>query len=106
MGAEKLSLATDKSERPKDSALNVLDWGQVWTPLAGLIDPKAEEARLSKEAKKLGKYIAAAESKLANPEYLKKAPEDVVAETGERLAAMGIRLAEVERALAVVKNLG
>ncbi|MDR0622694.1 MAG: valine--tRNA ligase [Deltaproteobacteria bacterium] len=106
MGAEKLSLATDKSERPKDSALNVLDWGQVWTPLAGLIDPKAEEARLSKEAQKLGKDIAAAENKLANPDYLKKAPEDVVAETGERLTSMGIRLAEVERALAVVKNLG
>jgi valyl-tRNA synthetase len=106
MGAEKLSLASDYGERPKDSASNVLDWGQVWTPLAGLIDPKAEEARLGKEGEKLGKEIGAAKKKLSNPEYLGKAPEDIVEETRERLAAMEARLAAVERALSVVRDLG
>jgi valyl-tRNA synthetase len=106
MGAERLGLATDYGERPPDSASNVLDWGQVWTPLAGLIDPKSEEARLSKEAGKLSKDIQAAQRKLQNQDYLDKAPGDVVSETRERLAAMGARLSAVERALDVVRKLG
>ncbi|MDR1677043.1 MAG: valine--tRNA ligase [Deltaproteobacteria bacterium] len=105
MGAEKLSLARDDSQKPKDSASNVLDWGQVWTPLAGLIDPKAEETRLNKEAGRLAKDIKAAQSKLSNPDYLNKAPEDIVQETREKLTAMEAREVAIDRALAVLKNL-
>jgi valyl-tRNA synthetase len=102
MGADSLRLAGDDSGRPPDSAANVLDWGQVWTPLQGLIDPGAEAARLSREAERLAKDIGAASSKLGNPGYLAKAPEDVVSETRERLAALEDRLAAVRRALGVV----
>jgi valyl-tRNA synthetase len=105
MGAEKLTLAESEMDRPKNSAANVLYWGQVWTPLIGLIDPEAERARLDKEAQKLGKDIKSAQDKLANPEYINKAPEDIVAETKTRLENMETRLAAVKRALEVVKNL-
>ncbi|MDR2300665.1 MAG: valine--tRNA ligase [Deltaproteobacteria bacterium] len=105
MGAEKLSLAENFNERPKDSASNVLDWGEIWTPLTGLIDPASEEARLNKEADKLANDINAANNKLANPDYLKKAPEEIVSETREKLEAMETRLASIKRALDVVKGL-
>ncbi|MDR2386825.1 MAG: class I tRNA ligase family protein, partial [Deltaproteobacteria bacterium] len=106
MGAEKLSLADHFSQRPKDSASNVLDWGEIWTPLAGLIEPASEESRLKKEADKLVRDLKGAQAKLENPEYLFKAPEEIVTETRERLAALETRLAAVQRALEVVKKLG
>jgi valyl-tRNA synthetase len=105
MGAESLRLASSYSDKPKDSASNVLDWGEVWTPLAGLIDPASEETRLSKEADKLSKDIIMAAAKLANPEYVNKAPEDIVEETRAKKAAMESRLNAVERALEVVRSL-
>ncbi|MDR1309721.1 MAG: hypothetical protein LBL95_07490 [Deltaproteobacteria bacterium] len=46
--------------------------------------------------------ITAASSKMANAGYLAKAPEDVVSETRDRLAALEDRLAAVRRALGVV----
>lgn len=59
----------------------------VCLPLAGLVDVKAEEARLEKALAKLGKEIGGLEKKLGNETFLAKAPDDVVAEQRERLAA-------------------
>jgi valyl-tRNA synthetase len=73
--------------------------------LAGHIDPKAESARLLKEAEKLKKDIGAAQAKMDNPEYLKKAPEEIVLETRERLEAMNNKLKALERSLELVKDL-
>ncbi|MDR0354487.1 MAG: valine--tRNA ligase [Deltaproteobacteria bacterium] len=105
MGADQLTLAGGEEERSKDSASSVLDWGQVWTPLAGHINPSAEIKRLSKEIDKLNADVKAAETKLASEEYTSKAPEDVVAETRERLEAMRQRTIALSRALDLVSLL-
>jgi valyl-tRNA synthetase len=105
MGASSIELAGNSQAKPSEAASNILAWGEVWTPLAGHIDPQAETARLLKEADKLQKDIKAAKAKLENPDYLEKAPEEIVEETRERLEAMLAKLEAVDRSLALVQAL-
>jgi len=72
-------------------------------PLGAIIDVAAESIRLAKEIGKLDGEIAGTEKKLANAEFVAKAPEEVIAENRERLAlgiAKRARLKEALRRLA------
>ena len=76
-GMDKLTLlAADAEAPPAASALH----GELrlLTPLAGVIDPAAERARLKKLRAQTEKALQAAENKLANPQFLEKAPPPVV----------------------------
>ncbi|MFW5835108.1 MAG: valine--tRNA ligase, partial [Pseudomonadota bacterium] len=53
-------------------------------PLRGAVDLAAERARLAKEIQKLEKDVRQLDAKLANPQFVAKAPADVVAEQTER----------------------
>jgi valyl-tRNA synthetase len=59
---------------------------EIVMPLAGLIDVAAEKARIGKDIAKADKEIATLEKKLANPQFIERAPEEVVAEQRARLA--------------------
>ncbi|MDC7674993.1 valine--tRNA ligase [Asticcacaulis machinosus] len=54
--------------------------------IAEFIDLKAEEARLLKDIAAFDKSIDGTRRKLDNPEFVKKAPEEVIEENRERLA--------------------
>jgi valyl-tRNA synthetase len=69
---------------------------ELYLPLEGLLDLDEERARLDRELAALGAERARAEAKLANPNFLEKAPAPVVAKARERLA-------EVDQALAKVR---
>ncbi len=79
-------LAADAEPPPAAAALH----GELrlLTPLAGLIDPAAENARLSKLVTQAEKALQAAENKLANPQFLNKAPDEVVQATWDRQTAL------------------
>jgi valyl-tRNA synthetase len=66
-------------------------WAEVVMPLAGLIDVEAEKARLAKDITKAEREIGNLEKRLSNPQFLEKAPEDVVAELRGRLDDEGTR---------------
>src|SRR6266508_4403407 len=73
---------------PAGFARLVADGAQVLVPLAGVLDPEVERARLSK---RLGQIEAEAEQvnqKLRNERFVAKAPEDVVQKERSRLAAL------------------
>jgi valyl-tRNA synthetase len=55
-------------------------------PVAEFIDLAAERARLVKETARLAGEIQRTAGKLANPDFIARAPEDVVEENRERLA--------------------
>ncbi|MGL4208157.1 MAG: class I tRNA ligase family protein, partial [Candidatus Adiutrix sp.] len=105
VGAEKLTQVEVSAIKPKDAALSVFPWGEVWTPLAGHIDPTAEMSRLIKELNALAKDMKSAESKLNNHDYLKKAPEEIVEETRQRLKDMAVRHKTLEQSLATLKEM-
>ncbi len=71
---------------PKGAVQSVLDGTSWLLPLADVVDLESERARLKREIDKLGAEIGKLDKKLANKEFLAKAPESVVAEQRERKA--------------------
>ena len=71
----------------------------VLLPLAGVIDLGKERARLSKEIEMLNKTIAGIEKKLANENFVSKAPVEVVQENRDRQTAAEAEKAKLVEAL-------
>jgi valyl-tRNA synthetase len=75
-------------------------------PVAGFIDLAAERARLIKEIKALDVEIDRISKKLANPDFVARAPEEVVDENRERLAEAQAAKARLEAALRRLQSMG
>src|SRR3954466_4006055 len=70
-------------ERAPQGAVQLIVRGEVAAlPLQGVIDIAAEKARLEKELTRVQSDIVRIDAKLANPDFIARAPEDVV--EGER----------------------
>ncbi|MCO5093319.1 valine--tRNA ligase [Bosea sp. (in: a-proteobacteria)] len=85
---------------PGQSAQIIVRGEVAALPLAGLIDLEAERTRLAKELAKLDQDIAVVEKKLGNPDFMARAPEEIVEENRERKAAAEARKLKVAEALA------
>ena len=70
----------------------------VALPLAGVVDLKAEKARLDREIARERLEIAKVEAKLDNADFVARAPEEVIAEHQERLETFRERLVKLTRA--------
>jgi valyl-tRNA synthetase len=99
MRLARLATVTFEDEVPKAAAQIVLGEATIALPLEGVIDFAAERARLSKELEKIGKDVAAIESRLNNPGFVAKAPPEVLDESRERKAELDARRAKVDEAL-------
>jgi len=85
---------------PPGQSAQILVRGEVAAlPLAGIIDIAAERARLTKERDKLGRDIGKIDAKLANADFLERAPEEVVEEQRERRETALSRSAKLDEAL-------
>jgi valyl-tRNA synthetase len=76
----------------------------VALPLKGVVDLSAESARLEKELAKLVNDITRIEAKLANADFLRRAPEDVVEGEREKREETQARCASIREALQRVKD--
>ncbi|MGQ9687914.1 MAG: valine--tRNA ligase [Desulfobaccales bacterium] len=65
-------------------------------PLSGLIDFKEEARRLNREMDKLSRELAQVQKKLANEDFLSKAPAEVVAREKDRLTALNEKLTKLK----------
>ena len=74
---ERIEVLNDGTVVP-ESATTLLGAMKLLVPLEGLVDKNAETARLNKEIEKLNKDLSRAETKLANPNFVERAPNDVV----------------------------
>jgi valyl-tRNA synthetase len=75
-------------------------------PVAEFIDLAAERARLAKEIAGHALDIEKTARKLANPDFVARAPEEVVEENRERLAEAEAAKAKLEGALARLGGAG
>lgn len=95
----RLSAIEFAGEAPGQSAQIIVRGEVAALPLAGIIDLEAERARLTKELGKLDQDIAAVERKLGNPDFMARAPEEIVEENRERKAAAEARKLKIGEAL-------
>ena len=72
---------------------------QISMPLAELVDLEKEKARLEKELKKQGAELDKLNTKLNNPGFVNKAPEQVVAAEKERAVKLTELVAKLEEQL-------
>jgi valyl-tRNA synthetase len=71
--------------RPAGSAVATTPSGDVFVRLEGVVDFEAERQRLRKEIERARKEIAFLEGKLNRPEFVERAPVEVVERERERL---------------------
>lgn len=71
-------------KKPKHSAINVTDNLEIFIPLEGLIDFEAEAKRLQKEVNEIKSDIEKLRKKLANKNFIEKAPQEVVEKVKEK----------------------
>jgi valyl-tRNA synthetase len=85
---------------PPKGAVQLVVRGDIAAlPLQGVIDLAAERARLAKEMAKCDADIARVEAKLGNPNFVARAPEEVVEEEKEKREEAQLRKAKIAEAL-------
>ncbi len=93
--------------KPKVSASSILSGAEVIVPLEGLMDFGEEKKRVEKELKKIEKEIIFLSKKLSNPNFVDKAPPDVIEkdrqkhkDLSEKQTKLQVHLKTIEQALA------
>jgi valyl-tRNA synthetase len=95
----RLSEITAAPTAPTGAVQAIVGQTAIALPLGGFIDVAAERGRLQKEIAREGKEAAKLDGKLANPDFLERAPEEVVEENRERRAETLARVAKMRAAL-------
>jgi valyl-tRNA synthetase len=102
-GLSRSRVAVDaEAVRPSHTAFAAVDGIEVLVHLAGVVDLAAERQRLARELQKTHETIQFLEQKLARPEFVERAPAEVVERERARLRiqeALGGKLAESLRAI-------
>jgi len=93
------SLILGEDDGAGPTARIVIPGAVIHVPLAGVLDVNAERSRLSREIDALVAESDRVRAKLANADFVAKAPEDVVETQRERLADVETRGDELRRAL-------
>lgn len=75
----------EQEEKVAGAAVAVVESVELLVPLAGLIDLELEKSRLNKEIQRLEKQIEGLSKKLANEQFLTKAPDRVVKQEKEKM---------------------
>ena len=92
---EDLSVEKDL-ETPQGAASNVVQGNELFVPLKGLVDFDSELSRLDKELAKLDKELDIVGRKLANADFVQKAPEHIVQKEKEKAGGFEEKKAKLE----------
>jgi valyl-tRNA synthetase len=91
-----LSVGVDV-ERPRNAASQVV--GDMEIFLGDVLDPEKERARLETQKRKLAKQLEASREKLANRNFLDRAPAEVVEEERRRVSELNEEIALLDQNL-------
>jgi len=86
-------------KRPLKAAAAVVDDLELFIPLAGVIDLDEEMKRLTKEINKVEKELGFARKKLANEDFLARAPQEVVDKEREKATNFETKLQKLDENL-------
>ncbi|MFH2068748.1 MAG: valine--tRNA ligase [Candidatus Omnitrophota bacterium] len=90
-------------QRQKMEANHLLTLGEVFLPLAGLFDSAKEREKRNKELKRLEAEMAKITARLGDPQFLKKAPAEVVKREESRLELMYLNKKRIKDQLSFLK---
>lgn len=91
--------ASPDLQRPGKSLTHVGRGYEAYLPVADLLDIGKETKRLKQEEQRLSKIVAGLEKKLANDNFVSRAPADVLAETKEKLTNMETQITSIRQNL-------
>ena len=95
----RLSRVDFEDASPQQSVQLVVAGDTIALPLADIIDFTAERSRLAKEQDRLAGEIAKVDAKLANTDFVARAPKEIIEENRERKADAEVRIAKIGEAL-------
>jgi valyl-tRNA synthetase len=85
--------------RPRGAALGVVGDSEIYVALAGIVDTAAERQRLEKEIKRTRDSITGTRAKLNRPDFVERAPAEVVEKERDKLAEQEALLAKLTASL-------
>ena len=91
-------------EKPKVSASSVLGEMDLIIPLEGMMDFQEERKRVEKELKKIEKDLIFLDKKLSNPDFVKKAPVDIIEKDEQRKKSLSLKQAKLEIHLKTIEQ--
>jgi valyl-tRNA synthetase len=103
MRLARLDAITFEDQAPKGAAQIIVGDTAAAIPLAGVIDMGVEAKRLAKEIDKTVSEIKKVTDRLGNPQFMAKAPEEVIDELRERQADFEARQGKLKVALSRVE---
>jgi valyl-tRNA synthetase len=101
-GLKNVTVTEDAGELPSGAAAGTI--GSLRIVVLDVVDLEAELQRLTKQKETLAKGIGGIEGKLANENFVSKAPAQVVQRERDRLEQLRQELAGVEDALAALQD--
>ncbi|MGR9037091.1 MAG: class I tRNA ligase family protein, partial [Gammaproteobacteria bacterium] len=93
------------AETAPESAIALVGDLKILIPMAGLIDKEAELSRLDKEIQKIIKELPKVEAKLNNPNFVDKAPAEVIEKERLKLSELRSMLNNLEQQQSKISNL-
>ena len=94
-----------KGESAPESAMQLVGRMKVLVPLGAFINKQEEVARIKKEIDRVEKELMKAKAKLANPDFVARAPAQVVEQEKGRVAEFEAALAKLSQQRAQVEAL-
>ncbi len=89
----------DKNQRPQAVISAVVLDVDVYLHFSGLLDVKKEQAKIKNRIEELNRFKSAKETRLNNPEFIKKAPEEVVEKEKNGIEELKNSLKRLEKML-------
>ena len=83
-------------DRPQAAAKAVVQDIEIYLPLVGLIDFAEEDRRLAREIDKISKDLTTSQRKLANEDFVAKAPAEVVEKEKEKVQTLTQKLVKLK----------
>ena len=99
LNADQIEFVGADFQSPAGTPAAVAELGSIFMPLEGLVDPAAERKRIEAQLVKLAKEIEAIDRKLANHDFVAKAPPAVVAQQRAKREELSRQQAELQKLL-------
>ncbi|MBW2070729.1 MAG: valine--tRNA ligase [Deltaproteobacteria bacterium] len=90
-----IKVGTDQ-ERPRVAASAVVGQLEIFVPLAGVLDFAEERKRLQKEISKLEPQLTRSTQKLANEDFINRAPGDIVQKERQKAERLSLKLQKLK----------